>query len=87
MYSINFTEHNRKFCLSLNYNRANSYLFVNGTKVYKFKAKVSGIAATPLFLGNTSKDFSVDNMNKNLDLMDIFMILVLIVMLLQLIIY
>ena len=31
LYSINFTEHNKKFCLSLHYNRANSYLFVNGT--------------------------------------------------------
>ena len=31
MYSINFTEHFTKFCLSLHYNGANSYLFVNGT--------------------------------------------------------
>ena len=30
MYSINFTERNKKFCLSLYYNGANSYLFVNG---------------------------------------------------------
>ena len=30
IYSINFTEHNKKFCLSLYYNGANSYLFVNG---------------------------------------------------------
>ena len=30
-YSINFTESNKKFCLSLHYNGANSYLFVNGT--------------------------------------------------------
>ena len=29
MYSINFTEHNKKFCLSLNFNGATSYLFVN----------------------------------------------------------
>ena len=29
MYSINFAEHNKKFCLSLHYNRVNSYLFVN----------------------------------------------------------
>ena len=41
MYSINFTEKNKKFCLSLHYNGANSYLFVNGTKIYKFKAKDS----------------------------------------------
>ena len=29
MYSINFTENNKKFCLSLHYNGANSYFFVN----------------------------------------------------------
>ena len=55
-YSINFTENNRKFCLSLHYNGANSYLFVNGTEIIKFKAKDSEIAATPLCLGNISKD-------------------------------
>ena len=31
MYSINFTVTKNEFCLSLHYNRANSYLFVNGT--------------------------------------------------------
>ena len=42
----------KKFCSSLHYNGANSYLFVNGTKIYKFKAKDSEIVATPLYLGN-----------------------------------
>ena len=55
-YSINFTENNRKFCLSLHYNVANSYLFVNAAEITKFKAKDSEIAATPLCLGNISKD-------------------------------
>ena len=64
MYSINFTVTRKKFCLSLHYNGANSYLFVNGTEIYKFKAKDSEIVATPLCLGNISKDFSVDNMKK-----------------------
>ena len=64
MYSINFTEHNKKFCLSLHYNGANSYLFVNGKEIHKFKAKDSEIVATPLCLGNISKDWSVDNMKK-----------------------
>ena len=41
MYSINFTVTNIKFCLSLHYNEANSYLFVNGTEIYKFKVKDS----------------------------------------------
>ena len=40
------------------------YLFVNGTEIHKFKAKDSEIAVTPLFLGNISKDWIVDNMKK-----------------------
>ena len=64
MYSINFTEKNKKFCLSLHYNGANSYLFVNGTEIYKFKAKDSEIFVGPICLGNVSKDLSVDNMKK-----------------------
>ena len=64
MYSINFREKNKKFCLSLHYNGANSYLFVNGTEIHKFKAKDSKIVATPLCLGNISKDWSTDNMKK-----------------------
>ena len=64
MYSINFPKTNAKFCLSLHYSGANSYLFANGTEIHKFKAKDSEIVATPLCLGNISKDFSVDNMKK-----------------------
>ena len=52
MFSINFTEHSEKFCLSLYYNAANNYLFVNGKELDKFKAKNSEIVATPLCLGN-----------------------------------
>ena len=37
-YHINFTQSNRKFVLSLHYNRSNSFLFVNATKIYQFKA-------------------------------------------------
>ena len=64
MYSINFTEDNKTFCLSLHYNGANSYLFVNGTEIHKFKAKDSEIVATPLCLGNITKYWSVDNIKK-----------------------
>ena len=64
MYSINFTLTKKKFCLSLHYNEASSYLFINGTEIYKFKAKDSEIVATPLCLENISKDWSVDNMKK-----------------------
>ena len=52
------------FCLSLHYIVANSYLFVNGTEIYKFKTKDSAIVATPLCLGNISKNWSADNMKK-----------------------
>ena len=39
MYSINFAVTKKKLCLSLHYNGVNSYLFANGTEIYKFKAK------------------------------------------------
>ena len=39
-------------------------MFVNGTEIYNFKAKDSEIAATPLCLGNISKDWSVYNIRK-----------------------
>ena len=61
MYSMNLLEHNKNVCLSLHYNGANSYLFVNGKEIHKFKASNSEILATPLCLGNISKDWSVDN--------------------------
>ena len=65
MFSINFTVIRKKFCLSLHYNGGNSYLFVNVTEIYKFKAKDSEIVTSPSCLGNISKDWSADNMKKN----------------------
>ena len=53
-YSINFTEHNKKICLNLYFHESSRYIFVNGVKIHKFKAKDSEIRATPLCLG---KDF------------------------------
>ena len=64
MYFINFTVTNKTFCLSLHYNGANSYLFVNGTDIYKSKSKDSEIVPTPLCSGNISKGWSVDNMKQ-----------------------
>ena len=52
MYLINYAVTGKKFCSSLHYNGANSYLFVNGTGTIKFKEKDSGIVAIPLCLGN-----------------------------------
>ena len=64
MYSINFTVTRKKFCLNLNYTGANSYSLVYGKEIPKFKAKNSEIAATPIGLGNISRDWSVDNIKK-----------------------
>ena len=63
-YSIDFTLTKKKFCLSLHYNGGNSYLFVNGTEIYKFKAKDFNILVGSICLGSISKDWSVDNMRK-----------------------
>ena len=38
-YLINFTQPRKRFVLSLHYRGSNSFLFVNGTKIYEFKAK------------------------------------------------
>ena len=64
--SINFSKTNKKFCLSLHYNGADSYSFVNGTEIIKFKAKDSEIRrnTNSLSLGNISKDVFIDNMLK-----------------------
>ena len=64
LYLISFTKENTKFYLSLHCNGLNSYLFLNGTEIIKFKAKDPEIAVYPLSLGNISKEWSVDNMKK-----------------------
>ena len=50
--------------MSLHYNGANGYFFVIGTEIINFKAKDSEITAYPLYLGNISKDWSIDGMKK-----------------------
>ena len=47
----------KKICLSLHYNSDNSYLFVNGREIVKFKAKHSEIVPYPLCLAGISKDY------------------------------
>ena len=64
MYSINFSKENTNFSLNLNYNGANSYLFVNGKENHKFTAKYWEINPYELCLRNTSKNWSVNNMKK-----------------------
>ena len=43
IYPINFTQPNKRFVLSLSYNKSNSFLFVNATRIYQFKANNSEI--------------------------------------------
>ena len=61
MYSVNFRVTKKQFCLSLHYNGADTYLFVYGTEIYKFKAKDSQTVASPLCLGNISKVWLIDS--------------------------
>ena len=44
--SINFSRSNKKIFLILHYNGSNSFLFGNGTKIYKFKESDSEIKNT-----------------------------------------
>ena len=48
-FSINFTKAITKFCLSLHYNADDSYLFVNGKEIFKFKGCVHYILASFFF--------------------------------------
>ena len=43
MYSVNLTEINKEFCLSLHYNGTNSYLLFNGTEIIKLKTNECNI--------------------------------------------
>ena len=61
MYSPNFSAENKIFRLSLHHNGDNSYLFVNGKEVIKFKAKKSEIKANQLILGSISTSANVSS--------------------------
>ena len=37
---VNFTKQKKKFCLKLHYNRSNSYIFVNGVEIHRFKSRL-----------------------------------------------
>ena len=42
----------------------NSYIFINGVDIYKFKVKDYELNASPLFWDNVSKELSVDGIKK-----------------------
>ena len=50
--------------LSSQNNGSNSFLIVNATKIHQLKAKDCKIKPYILFLGNISRDFTIDNMKK-----------------------
>ena len=64
LYNQNFAAVNKKFVLSLHYNGDDSYLFVNGKRELKFKAKDDQIVKEILFLGNISDDRTAANAQK-----------------------
>ena len=64
LYSIDFTQSDKRFVLSLHYNGDNSYLFVNGVEQLKFKSKVSYLERNLFTLGKISSDWSLQNMEK-----------------------
>ena len=64
-YPLDFTQCGERFVLSLLYNGSNSFLFVNATKVYQFKAKNSETKDYALCLGNFSKDYTINNMKRS----------------------
>ena len=60
IYSPKFAESRKRLVLSLHNKGSNSFLFVNTTKIYQFKAKNSEAKPYALRLGNISKDCTSD---------------------------
>ena len=59
-----FYKSSNKFCFSLHYNGADSYIFVNVLAIHKYKAKVSKINAISSCIGKISKYLSVGNVKR-----------------------
>ena len=57
-FSLNFIKARTNFCLSLNYNGDNSYLFVNEKEIFKFKASNGSVNfPTWFYLGSICDGF------------------------------
>ena len=57
-FSINFSKANTKFCLNLYHNADNSYFFINGKEIFKFKAENKSVNfPTQFCLGSISNGF------------------------------
>ena len=66
VYPITFTQPNKRFVLSLHYNGNNSFLFLNATKMYQFKAKDFEIKGYAFCLGDISNDFTINNIKNGI---------------------
>ena len=65
IYSQNFTQPNKKFLLSLHYNKYDSYLFINGKQELRFKAKPDPlIIEKRLCMGNLSAQWTTSESEK-----------------------
>ena len=60
---FNFSKANTKVCLILYYHGDESYVYVNKTKTYKFKAK-DNISWYRFFLGSVSQSFTKDEQSE-----------------------
>ena len=82
-YALNPWLRNINTDYSLHYNGTNSFLFVDATRIFQFKAKDSEMKNYTLCLGNISKDLTINNMKKaRLKEIVIFLLLILIQMIL-----
>ena len=61
--SIDISKAKTKYCLSLDYNGENNYLYVNKTEIFKFKAH-DNIRWYEFCLRSVSKDFTKDDQSK-----------------------
>ena len=58
-FSVDFSKLNTKLCLILHYNTENSYFFVNGKEIFKFKADNKNVNfSTQFCLGSIFIGFS-----------------------------
>ena len=64
VYSQNFIQASKKFVLSLHYNGADSYLFVNGKQELKFKSKTEHFIKEMLCMGNLSDQWTASESEK-----------------------
>ena len=66
-FSIPFTKGNTKFCFSLHYNANNSYLFVNGKGIIKFKADNKSVSFLTRFCFQSISDGFSATVKQNKD--------------------